>query len=50
MNTGSLTAAELACAEVISYSGKNLERELQRESRQYHRQQDRAMRREEELG
>lgn len=30
----SLTAAELAYAEVISYNKKNLDRELQNESRQ----------------
>ena len=34
------TATELACAEVISYNKKNLERELQNESRQHSRKQD----------
>ena len=34
------TATELAYAEVISYNKKNLERELQNESRQYSRRQD----------
>ena len=43
------TATELAYAEVISYNKKNLERELQNESRQYNRQQRRTKRREEEL-
>ncbi len=43
------TATELAYAEVISYNRKNLERELQNESRQYNRQQGRAKRREEEI-
>ena len=33
------TATELAYAEVISYNKKNLERELQNESRQHNRQQ-----------
>ena len=33
------TATELAYAEVISYNRKNLERELQNESRQQNRQQ-----------
>ena len=45
----SKTATELAYAEVISYNRKNLERELQNESRQYNRQQSRAKRREEEI-
>ena len=39
------TATELAYAEVISYNRKNLERELQNESRQ----QSRTKRREEEI-
>ena len=42
------TATELAYAEVISYNKKNLERELQNESRQHNRQQSRTKRREEE--
>lgn len=33
------TATELAYAEVISYNKKNLERELQNESRQHNKQQ-----------
>ena len=45
----SKTATELAYAEVISYNRKNLERELQNESRQHNRQQGRTKRREEEL-
>ena len=45
----SKTATELAYAEVISYNRKNLERELQNESRQRNRQPGRAKRREEEL-
>ena len=45
----SKTATELAYAEVISYNRKNLERELQNESRQQNRQPGRAKRREEEL-
>ena len=44
----SRTATELAYAEVISYNRKNLERELQNESRQ-HKQQSRTKRREEEI-
>ena len=43
------TVTELAYAEVISYNRKNLARELQNESRQYNRQQDRPKRREEEI-
>ena len=43
------TATELAYAEVISYNKKNLERELQNESRQHNRQQGRPKRREEEI-
>ena len=43
------TAIELAYAEIISYNKKNLERELQNESRQHNRQQDRMKRREEEI-
>lgn len=43
------TATELAYAEVISYNKKNLERELQNESRQRNRQQSRTKRREEEI-
>ena len=42
----SKTATELAYAEVISYNKKNLERELQNESRQLDRQQGKAKRRE----
>ena len=45
----SKTATELAYAEVISYNRKNLERELQNESRQHSRQQGRTKRREEEI-
>ncbi len=45
----SKTATELAYAEVISYNKKNLERELQNESRQHNRQQSSTKRREEEL-
>ena len=45
----SKTATELAYAEVISYNKKNLERELQNESRQHNRQQSRTKRREEEI-
>ena len=40
----SKTATELAYAEVISYNKKNLERELQNESRQLNRQQGRVKR------
>ena len=43
------TAIELAYAEVISYNRKNLERELQNESRQHNRQQSKTKRREEEI-
>ena len=43
------TATELAYAEVISYNRKNLERELQNESRQHDRQQVRPKRREKEI-
>ena len=43
------TATELAYADVISYNKKNLERELQNESRQHNRQQSRVKRREEEI-
>ena len=42
-------ATELAYAEVINYNRKNLERELQDESRQHNRQQGRTKWREEEL-
>ena len=46
----SKTATELAYAEVISYNRKNLERELQNESRQHNRQQNKTKRsREEEI-
>ena len=45
----SKTATELAYAEVISYNRKNLERELQNESRQQNGQQSRTKRREEEI-
>ena len=45
----SKAATELAYAEVLSYNKKNLERELQNESRQRNRQPGRAKRREEEL-
>ncbi len=43
------TATELAYAEVIDYNKKNLERELQNESRQHNRQQNKTKRREEEI-
>ena len=43
------TATELAYAEVIGYNRKNLERELQNESRQHNRQQNKTKRREEEI-
>ena len=43
------TATELAYAEIISYNKKNLERELQNESRQHNRQQSKTKRREEEI-
>lgn len=43
------TATELAYAEVISYNKKNLERELQNESRQHSRHQDKTKWREEEI-
>ena len=43
------TAAELAYAEVIGYNKKNLERELQNESRQHNRQQSKTKQREEEI-
>ena len=36
-------------AEIISYNKKNLERELQNESRQHNRQQNKTKRREEEI-
>ena len=45
----SKTATELAYAEIISYNRKNLDRELQNESRQHNRQQSRTKRREEEI-
>lgn len=45
----SKTVTELAYAEVISYNRKNLERELQNESRQHNRQQDKVKRREKEI-
>ena len=45
----SKTATELAYAEVISYNKKNLERELQNESRQHNKQQSKTKRREEEI-
>jgi len=45
----SKTATELAYAEVISYNKKNLERELQNESRQQGRQENMAKRRDEEI-
>ncbi len=45
----SKTATELAYAGVISYNKKNLERELQNESRQHNKQQSRTKRREEEI-
>jgi len=41
------TVIELAYDEVISYNKKNLERELQNESRQQNKQQGKAKRREE---
>ena len=43
------TATELAYAEVISYNRKNLERELQNESRQHNKQQIKTKRKEEEI-
>ena len=43
------TATESAYAEVISYNKKNLERELENESRQHNRQQGRPKRREEAI-
>ncbi len=43
------TVTELAYAEVISYNRKNLARELQNESRQHNRQQNKTKRREEEI-
>ena len=43
------TATELAYAEVISYNKKNLDRELENESRQHNRQQGRPKRREEAI-
>ena len=43
------TVTELAYAEVITYNKKNLERELQTESRQHNRQQGRTKRRREEI-
>ena len=45
----SKTATELAYAEVIGYNKKNLERELQNESRQPNRQQSKSKRREKEI-
>ncbi len=42
-------ATELAYSDVIGYNKKNLERELQNESRQHNRQQSKARRREEEI-
>ncbi len=45
----SKTATELAYAEVIGYNKKNLEWELQNESRQHNKQQSRTKRREEEI-
>ena len=43
------TATELAYAEVIGYNKKNLERELQNESRQHNRHQNKTKWREEEI-
>ena len=43
------TVTELAYAEVISYNRKNLERELQNESRQHNKQQIKTKRKEEEI-
>ena len=45
----SKTATELAYAGIIGYNKKNLERELQNESRQRNRQPDRTKRKEEEI-
>ena len=45
----SKTVTELAYAEVISYNKKNLERELQNESRQQNSRQGKVKRREEEI-
>ena len=43
------TATELAYAEIISYNRKNLERELQNESRQHNKRQNKTKQREEEI-
>jgi hypothetical protein len=43
------TVIELAYDEVISYNKKNLERELQNESRQHNRKRNKTKRREEEI-
>lgn len=40
---------ELVYAEIISYNRKNLERELQNESRQHNKRQNKTKRREEEI-
>ena len=40
---------ELAYAEIISYNRKNLERELQNESRLHNKRQNKTKRREEEI-
>ena len=45
----SKTATELAYAEVIGYNKKNIERELQNETRQHKKQQSRTKQREEEI-
>ena len=43
------TATELTYKEVIIYNRKNLERELQNDSREHNRQQSKTKRREEEI-
>lgn len=43
------TATKLAYAEIISHNKKNIERELQNESRQHNRQQNKTKRREEKI-
>ncbi len=43
------TATELAYAGITSYNRKNLERELQNESRQHNKRQNKTKRREEEI-
>ena len=43
------TATELAYADVIRYNKKNLEKQLQNESRQHNRQQSKTKRREKDI-